>query len=510
MRDGGRARKAANISTHIGERNTQSDMKFLTRNTAGLNQEFKLHSCLRQARQYDVTFLQETKLKREQATRIRGKWGSNDIFMSANESARRGVLTLINQRVRAEYLHEISDQGGQYHILIARIRSETFLLVNVYGSPGEDTEAEEVMTAISRHMDQITQLYMIQHIVMAGDFNFVLRAEDTTSHTRRPRAEAACNTILNVHDLYDTAALQSAVAPHTYFRHRMERTSARYDRFYCSAEMLAGSSTRNLTRTGDHAPVQFSTTQTRAPNQWKFSDELLGDPEFLSSLHNVMHRTLIAYSDRDDLPLKQIQDTIDFNRIDSSQVFSKIIDNIRNHCIQEARRRGDERKRKEKELVDNLIAARNAFNEASPPSEIEINNLEAAQQRLILANTKRAQAANHWNQINYAGKGERVSRYHFMRSGRGKASREIPKLVIHRDNGDTVLEGQEVAQHMFEKYSRMVQVDQEANRMSIQEFLGEELTSTLRKCPEEHYQLLTAPIMEAEINNVVKSQRPGH
>ena len=40
-------------------------------------------------------------------------------------------------------------------------------------------------------------------------------------------------------------------------------------------------------------------------------------------------------------------------------------------------KRGDERKRKEKELMDNLISSRNAFNEANPPSETEINNLKA-------------------------------------------------------------------------------------------------------------------------------------
>ena len=237
-------------------------MKFLSRNTAGLNQNFKLHQVMRQARQHDFSFFQETKLQRSQTAMVRSKWRSNNIFMSCADTSRRGVLTLVNPRNDPSYLHAVDDPNGQFHLLVVRIRGENYMLCNVYGNPDEDRNAESTMLAVSNHMDNIAQLFSIQHTLMAGDFNFVLLDSDTTSASRKPRAEAVCNTIINVHDLFDVAALQSPRPRHTYFRHRHENTSARLDRYYCSGSLLHDSSYKILPRVSDHAPIQFTTSLT--------------------------------------------------------------------------------------------------------------------------------------------------------------------------------------------------------------------------------------------------------
>ena len=488
-------------------------MKILTRNTAGLNQLYKLHQVLRQARQNDITFCQESKLKVEQLSMVRSKWGSNDVFMSSSGASRRGVLTLLHPRLGAHTLHEVKDNNGQYHILVSRIRSEIYMLVNVYGAPDTDREAELVMTELSRNLEQVTQTHVVQHIIIAGDFNFVLRDVDTTSHTRRPRAEAMCTTIINLYDLYDVAALQSNVPQHTYFRHRMERTSARYDRIYCSTGLLAGGTIKILARTGDHTPVQFSTCLTNNPKDWRFSDNLLGDPQFTEGLHNTIRQALSQFTEANDIPLRYVQNEIDLDRHGSNDIFSIVVKKVREYCMTEQRKRVHEAKDKEKAIIDELIQARNAFNDASPPTQIEIDNLEAAQQKLMLSQSKRAQAAADRNHINYAAMGERVSRYAFMRTGRGRASREITKLIIPSEQGDETLQGPEIAQHMFDKYARIAQVDPEAGTTTIREFLGDDLFNTLRLCPDEDHNLLTARITPHEISTVVKdfktSSAPG-
>ena len=99
-------------------------MKILTKNTTGLNQLYKLHQTLRQARQNDISFFQETKLKTEQLSMIRAKWGAKDVYMSTTNAPRRGVLTLLHPRLDDTILHEVKDDNGQFHILVARIRSE--------------------------------------------------------------------------------------------------------------------------------------------------------------------------------------------------------------------------------------------------------------------------------------------------------------------------------------------------------------------------------------------------
>ena len=172
-------------------------MKFLSRNTAGLNQLHRLHQTLRQARQIDVTFLQETKLQVSQTALVRSKWRSNHVFLSCSDTSRRGVMTLIHPRNDPVHLHDISDPNGQFHILVTKIRDEVYLLVNVYSDPDTDRNAEITMVAVSNSNDNMVLRYPIQNIVVAGDFNFVLRESDTNSLSRNSRAAAALNTISN-------------------------------------------------------------------------------------------------------------------------------------------------------------------------------------------------------------------------------------------------------------------------------------------------------------------------
>ena len=130
--------------------------------------------------------------------------------------------------------------------------------------------------------------------------------------------------------------------------------------------------------------------------------------------------------------------------------------------MKETKIAGAKKKEAEKKAIDEFIAAREALNNGNPPSTDEVDAYESAQQRLQLLQARRHQAAADRNFSNYATLGERTSRYHFARSNRGKASREIPRLVIPTPDGQTALEGPEIQQHLFEKYANLTQPDPQA------------------------------------------------
>ena len=118
-------------------------MKILSRNTAGLNQQHRLHQTLRQASQLDVT-----KLQVSQSALVRAKWRSDNVILSCSDTSRRGVLTLIHPRNDPKHLHAVSDPNGQFHILVTRIRNENYLLCNVYSDPCTDRNAEAAIKSI--------------------------------------------------------------------------------------------------------------------------------------------------------------------------------------------------------------------------------------------------------------------------------------------------------------------------------------------------------------------------
>ena len=140
----------------------------------------------------------------------------------------------------------------------------------------------------------------------------------------------------------------------------------------------------------------------------------------------------------------------------------------------------------------------------NPQDNNLLQEFESAQERMRIAQAKRHQKASERNHVNYASLGERTTRYHFARSNRGKTSREIPKLIISDDQGQRVLEGLEVQNHMFQKYIDLAQTDPAAGQMTIENFLGQDLMNTLRKCPVEHHNYLTSPVLSSEIKNIVK------
>ena len=439
-----------------------------------------------------------------QAAVIRAKWRSDHVFLSYSDTSRRGVLTLIHPRNDPKHLHEVNDPHGQFHILVTCIRDEVYLLCNTYSDPCTDRNAEATMMRVMNGIDSMTLRFPIQHIIVAGDFNFVLRDEDTNSMSRKPRAAAVMNTIINSHDLYDIASLQSTTPSHTYFRHRNESCSARYDRFHVSLGILESSVYRILSRTSDHAPISMSTPVEKTQRSWKFSDALLSNPAFISGLHDCIRRTMLDHSGNTSVPLIELQNNIDYSLHPSPAIFASLVKNIRSYAVTETRKLSNHRRQEEQRLIRNIVEARNAVNMSHPPTESAIDDLETAQQALMMAQTRRVQAASEMNSTNYAGMGERVSRYHFLRSGKGKPSREIPKLLTHGPNGVMPLERSEIPMFMFEKYANIVQEDPIAGTLSIQEFLGYELTQTLRRCPDEDKQYLEAPVMSIEISNIIQ------
>ena len=102
------------------------------------------------------------------------------------------------------------------------------------------------------------------------------------------------------------------------------------------------------------------------------------------------------------------------------------------------------------------------------------------------------------NTENYYTLGERVNGYYFRKSRTNKAGRNIHKLFVEHD-------GLQVPNHMFTHYIKTVTPNPETGQLSIEQFLGHQLTATMPKCPPELHQRMTALISVTEINKIIKN-----
>ena len=95
----------------------------------------------------------------------------------------------------------------------------------------------------------------------------------------------------------------------------------------------------------------------------------------------------------------------------------------------------------------------------------EENNEQYEQERekLRALQSKRANAANERNFVQYAVAGERMTSYFFKINAKGRPSREIRKLRVGQDE----IEGQEVAEYFYQKFSEMAKRDENVGTSTL-------------------------------------------
>ena len=86
----------------------------------------------------------------------------------------------------------------------------------------------------------------------------------------------------------------------------------------------------------------------------------------------------------------------------------------------------------------------------------------------------------------------------------GKSSRDIRKLIINSLDGAITLENEQIISHMTEKFTEIATPDPIAGTLTIQQFLGQELVASSRRCPEEDKESLVTPVSIKELRDIVK------
>ena len=132
----------------------------------------------------------------------------------------------------------------------------------------------------------------VDHVLVGGDFNCVLRDQDTTGTTPRSQQLAAAVRALRLSDAWTSLRAEPG---HTFFAGGM---SARLDRFYVSralADKLLQAETTAVPFSADHHAVSLklqhsggmtskSDTQGKPKASWTLDNRILQDPDFLELL----------------------------------------------------------------------------------------------------------------------------------------------------------------------------------------------------------------------------------
>lgn len=153
-------------------RNLNLNLKVLSLNVRGINEERKRKSLFRWVKRnhVDVLFFQETYCTEKVEQVWKNQWGGN-IISSYGTNHSKGVTVLFKPGLDVDILNTKRDDNGRMLLLDVRIQGTVFKLVNIYSPNSQHNQ-----TQFFNRLKQIMAEYIDDHdnILIGGDFNFIV------------------------------------------------------------------------------------------------------------------------------------------------------------------------------------------------------------------------------------------------------------------------------------------------------------------------------------------------
>jgi exonuclease III len=271
-----------------------------TQNVGGMRGEFqKKHGpkfgIIRQLAKRNLNFCVLTEVRCDLGNIKKSKVSNmKPSLHSVSREPRGGVLVyshpdfeLINHSVRR------SSNPGHFAIGVYLTPTKTKLIVGgIYGpSANNDRESSEFYNEVKQVLDELTNTFNTNNILLAGDFNAVLNPTDSSSeHHTKKNTTTLLNKMMEDLHLVDLAT-RTQNTQHTWFRRNNNTISSRLDMILTNLPISNPKYSTKLT-IFDHAWVQASFGQKREHTNPTMKDYVLGSEEFLIRYYDLLENEL--------------------------------------------------------------------------------------------------------------------------------------------------------------------------------------------------------------------------
>ena len=480
-----------------------SQIKIMSMNCRGLGDAKKRRDVLHYIRnkKFDIVFLQDTHLIDKTIPYFDSLWHGN-AYHSCFSSRSRGVSILISNTSPCSQLTLQKSSCGNLIFLRCIIDNESYLLVNVYGPNKDEPDFyKRLGTSIGK--------FDFQHIIVAGDFNFVMNPEKDSLNYINENNINAKQIFLEITDKHDMVDAWRHV--HTDDRNytwtkKTPFKAGRLDMFFVNEELLCRLTEAEI-RPGyrtDHSKITMclQTKQQRGSGLWKFNVSHLKDEEYIKRIKLCIRDSLQQYA----IPIyseEMYTDHINYEHIqltiDECLFYETLIMMIRGETVQYSKQKAKRVRKEENEIEEKITKLQQ--NICAPDAQgvlnqIEIlkNNLEELRQPMIEGIIIRSRVA--WHE-----KGERNTKY-FLSLEKRNASRKSIQYIEHDGNViDTVNEVLDQFSNIYEeKYSANDQIRPDTSFMNCN--IKNKLSTKEKKLLEENIQM-------SELTNALQSMKKG-
>uniref|UniRef100_A0A3B3WIQ9 Reverse transcriptase domain-containing protein n=1 Tax=Poecilia mexicana TaxID=48701 RepID=A0A3B3WIQ9_9TELE len=250
-----------------------SPLRITTYNVNGVHNPIKREKILRKIKKEkaEVVFLQETHLSEKEHSKLK-RMGFTQVFSASHKSGRRrGVATLISQRVTFELSHEYKDKDGRYNIVVGKLEGQEFTFINVYAPPGSDW-------SFYKHIFDMMITKSQGIVICGGDFNVRLNPSEDTS--KQPRAN--CSVGRKIRKMIKELGIKDEFNPrkrdYTFYS-SAHHLYSRIDYFFMYNKDLdrVEKCHTGLMDLSDHCPlhIEVNVNKSKNPFIWRLNSSIL-------------------------------------------------------------------------------------------------------------------------------------------------------------------------------------------------------------------------------------------
>ena len=433
------------------------ELKIMSMNCRGLGEQRKRRDVMHFIRHTDfnVIFLQDTHITTQMIPYFDNLWRGT-CYHSCFSSRSRGNSILIKNSVQYNLITTINSASGNFVIVVCEIASETFAFVNIYG-PNNDNPS--FFVSLGQQLRQIS----VDHIILAGDLNFVISSEMDSHNYIRENNKYAREAFLQIADELSLIDIWRHAHPleqkYTWFRNNPFKCG-RLDMFFVSDHLLNICNRIDILPgyRSDHSIVSVTIKghqHEKGNGFWKLNTSHLIDDDYINIVKECIYDVVRQYA----VPLYSQAVYTDPKAYSSIQLtindclfYETLIMMIRGESVKFSKQKAKRTRASIHAAENEIIEAQNKFTVSRSEHDktlldIAKRKLETIREPIINGLITRSRVA--WHE-----QGEKSSKYFLSLEKRNSVRKHIQYLQVNNEvitKTDKIID--KFTQNLQKKYS---------------------------------------------------------
>lgn len=273
-------------------------ISFVSSNARGLASPEKRQDIFNyyKSKKFKFVCIQDTHFTTEKESIIKNQTDF-DCYFNCYKSNSRGVCILINKNFEYKVFEQYKDDQGNFLALNVKIENTNLTLITLYG-PNKDSPS------FFKNITDAIEKFNNTNVIICGDFNLTLDQNNDTfnyKHINNPNARERLLEIMHQHELVDCFRSMHPDTKRYTWRKKTPIQQARLDFFLVSNSLLnlITKSSIEASYRSDHSPISLELKLqnfNQGKGTWKFNSSLLGDPNYISIIKEIIKDTKIRYA----------------------------------------------------------------------------------------------------------------------------------------------------------------------------------------------------------------------